>query len=328
VAIFSLTSEGGYSGLGAKFQKALWWAILISDAIEDIRSVLLANARKTGSALALLERQWRFILAALESGDSTRILTAISQSAVLLQSLPMKRPLEQVPVISLVGEIFVRRDSLSRRFLTERLAKSGFAVTCAPIAEWLFYIDLMLSSGRLKRNLSFVEQIEARYRRNFMHHIEQSVQTACRGSGLYWGNPVDIHSIVAAAAPFIPLDLAGECVLTVGSALKNIASHACGVIAIGPFGCMPNRIAEAVLTKAMNRSGKAGITPENKTLQSMLTHMDRLPFLAIESDGMSFPQIIEAKLETFLLGATRLHRSMARHSKKAQNAFFPAISSV
>jgi len=32
-----------------------------------------------------------------------------------------------------------------------------------------------------------------------------------------------------------------------------------------------------------------------------------LPFLAIESDGNRFPQIITAKLEAFLLQAERLH---------------------
>jgi len=32
-----------------------------------------------------------------------------------------------------------------------------------------------------------------------------------------------------------------------------------------------------------------------------------LPFLAIESDGNPFPQIIQAKLEVFLMQAARIH---------------------
>jgi hypothetical protein len=35
-----------------------------------------------------------------------------------------------------------------------------------------------------------------------------------------------------------------------------------------------------------------------------------LPFLAIESDGNVFPQVITAKLEVFLLQASRLHKTM------------------
>jgi predicted nucleotide-binding protein (sugar kinase/HSP70/actin superfamily) len=318
-AIFSLSSGGSYGGLGAGFQKGLWWSVLISDAIEDIRSVLLANAVDMDAALSLLDREWQSILMTLESGDYRRLATVLTGSAALLRSIPMKLPLAQLPVISLVGEIFVRRDPLSRRFLTERLAESGFAVRCSPIAEWLYYIDFMLTKGFLKKKLSKIEQLEARYRKNFMVKNEHFIHSIFRSSGHYRGNPVDIESILHAAEPFISLDLAGEGILTVGSALTHIASHACGVIAIGPFGCMPNRIAEAILNKTMNSRGKRGTDPENQDLRSLLTTLDHLPFLAVESDGRPFSQIIEANLEAFLLGARRLHGHMLNHSRKNRN---------
>jgi hypothetical protein len=38
--------------------------------------------------------------------------------------------------------------------------------------------------------------------------------------------------------------------------------------------------------------------------------MEELPFLAIESDGSPFPQLIIAKLEAFCQRAIRLHRQM------------------
>jgi hypothetical protein len=45
-------------------------------------------------------------------------------------------------------------------------------------------------------------------------------------------------------------------------------------------------------------------------LRAILTDIDNLPFLAIESDGSPFPQVITAKLETFMLRAGRLHARM------------------
>ena len=36
----------------------------------------------------------------------------------------------------------------------------------------------------------------------------------------------------------------------------------------------------------------------------------KLPFLAIETDGNAFPQIIEARIEAFSLQAKRLHEKM------------------
>ncbi|RLC03840.1 MAG: hypothetical protein DRI57_28775, partial [Deltaproteobacteria bacterium] len=83
-----------------------------------------------------------------------------------------------------------------------------------------------------------------------------------------------------------------------------------GVIAIGPFGCMPNRISEAILNEAMNREAKLATDPENEQLRTTLANIEDLPFLAIESDGSPFPQLINAKLETFCLRAERLHQEM------------------
>jgi hypothetical protein len=40
-----------------------------------------------------------------------------------------------------------------------------------------------------------------------------------------------------------------------------------------------------------------------------------LPFLAVESDGNPFPQIINAKLEVFMLQAARVHDLMSGSGK-------------
>jgi hypothetical protein len=47
----------------------------------------------------------------------------------------------------------------------------------------------------------------------------------------------------------------------------------------------------------------------------VLTDIDELPFLAIESDGSPFPQLIHAKLETFCLRAERLHQRILNTQK-------------
>jgi predicted nucleotide-binding protein (sugar kinase/HSP70/actin superfamily) len=88
------------------------------------------------------------------------------------------------------------------------------------------------------------------------------------------------------------------------------------VIAIGPFGCMPNRISESILNETMNSTDKIATEPKNRQLRSVLSDVEDLPFLAIESDGSPFPQLINAKLETFCLRAERLHqRIMAANSR-------------
>jgi len=66
----------------------------------------------------------------------------------------------------------------------------------------------------------------------------------------------------------------------------------------------------------MNSKDKIATDPNNKQLRSVLSDIDDLPFLAIESDGSPFPQLINAKLETFCMRAERLHqRIMAANNQ-------------
>jgi hypothetical protein len=70
---------------------------------------------------------------------------------------------------------------------------------------------------------------------------------------------------------------------------------------------MPNRVAESILKEAMTAADKLKAAPDDHRLRETLAGFGDLPFLAIESDGSPFPQIINAKLEAFCLHARRLH---------------------
>jgi predicted nucleotide-binding protein (sugar kinase/HSP70/actin superfamily) len=310
VAIFSLTSENSYAGLGNDFQLKVWWGVIVSDVMEDIRSMLLANATDTQEAIRIFNEEWSMITGELEKGVFPLLETKLIRTAERFSRINLKRPLETVPTISLVGEIFVRRDALSRQYLTERLAEKGFATTCSPVAEWILYSDYLVDKGLVEYRMSKMERLAFILKKRSMAKYKKRIKSILSSSGLVHENPLDINSIIDNATPYISPNMTGEAVLTVGSALTEIASHACGVIAIGPFGCMPNRLSEAILNEVMNREGKLSTDPNNVRLRSTLANIDDLPFLAIESDGSPFPQLINAKLETFCLRAERLHNRM------------------
>jgi len=63
----------------------------------------------------------------------------------------------------------------------------------------------------------------------------------------------------------------------------------------------------------MNRKDKLTTAPKDMRLKSILADIEELPFLAIESDGSPFPQVIHAKLEAFCLRAERLHDRMMQN---------------
>jgi predicted nucleotide-binding protein (sugar kinase/HSP70/actin superfamily) len=107
---------------------------------------------------------------------------------------------------------------------------------------------------------------------------------------------------------------AGETVLTVASSIHDMLDHVSGVVSIGPFGCMPGRVGDAILNESLNDEKRKQSGSKPWVAELMQKHPS-LPFLSLESDGNPFPQIIEAKLELFCLQVLRVHdtrRKMGR----------------
>ncbi|UCD32563.1 MAG: activase [Desulfobacterales bacterium] len=317
VAMLSLTSENSYGGFGNDFQIKLWRSIVVSDVLEDVRSMLLANATDIKSAIKIFDKELELIKSKLKKGDSHLLQEQLVRAVTTFRQISLRRPPSKVPTISIVGEIFVRRDAMSRQYLVQRLAKKGFATICSPVSEWILYSDYLVDNGLVDYTMSWIEKIAFMIRKKIMRRNEKRLKSILSSSGLVQQEPLDVASIIRNARPYISPDFTGEAILTVGSSLTEVASHSCGVIAIGPFGCMPNRVSEAILNVAMTRKGKLAVNPKDTTVQDTLTGMTDLPFLAIESDGSAFPQLIHAQLEAFCLQAKRLHQRMLEsHSER------------
>jgi predicted nucleotide-binding protein (sugar kinase/HSP70/actin superfamily) len=311
VALLSLNSEDGYSGLDSRVHYKGWQAMIIADVMEDVRTMLLANAADPAAALDCFENEWSRIINAIKSGPPAEIERQLDQVADNLKQIVLKQPVQAVPIIALVGEIFVRRDGISRQYISERLAEMGFACVCAPVAEWMHYTDWLVTKGlSYNGHMTWPQKVGFALKRRAMRKAESRVIQKLVRSGLVHPLTVDIPEIIRHAHPHLVPDHLGEAILTVGSAMREVATTACGVIAIGPFGCMPNRVAESILNEVLTASDKLKATPGDHRLRDTLAGMEDLPFLAIESDGSPFPQIINAKLEAFCLRAEQLHARM------------------
>ncbi len=315
VAMFSLSSEDSYEGMDKKLENRAWWAVIISDVMEDIRSMLLANSKDTETAMQMFYAQWQKLIEELEHADFGSLERQLIKTAGELKKIPLKQPADLVPVIALTGEIYVRRDGLSRQYITEKLAEKGFATLCSPVAEWIHYCDFLLEKNLTEIDIPLKKRLRVWIKRFFMVRYERRIKQALSASGLIHAKPFDIKTVMKTGKQFISPSLTGEAILTVGSSLNEVASHTCGVIAIGPFGCMPNRLSESILTEIMNRENKINSSPTDERLKTVLTDVEDLPFLGIESDGSPFPQLINAKLETFCIRAERLHQQMLNARK-------------
>ena len=230
----------------------------------------------------------------------------LDPEAKRLGKIPVKKPLTDIPAILITGEIFVRLDDLSRRYLVERFAEKGFMVKVSGIMEWIYYTDWCCQQNFSKTGPGMKENLMLRLRNRWMKFHERRLMNIMAGSGLLRHHPSDVDRMIRYARNLINPQLIGEAILTVGASLSEVPEHYCGVIAIGPFGCMPNRIAESILSVEMGAGWQERARSQGNRLSGSLEQIEALPFLSIESDGNPFPQIIDAKLEIFMMQAMRL----------------------
>ncbi len=79
VALFVSGDDSSYGELGPGLVRDLWRAILLSDHFTDIRTGIRLCARDVDAGLAVFERVWQGVLAALERGPAA-LAAALAQS--------------------------------------------------------------------------------------------------------------------------------------------------------------------------------------------------------------------------------------------------------
>lgn len=310
-AVFTMTDENSYAGLGSRNQLKAWQAILTADIFSDIKSTISIAAKNKTEADEILNKEWERVISYFR-GDSTGNLTNMLISvAGNLSKIHLSKSINDIPVISLIGEIFVRKDEFSRKNIIEYMEKYGFIVKVAPVSEFLYYGNYVIDNMLGERKFSIIEHAKMRITHKIQEWWENKIKSIFSKSGAYHLELVHVAETINGIENLVNENLRGETILTIGLGLREILNPSCGVISIGPFGCMPSRVAEAVLKKEMNVNGIRRIPLWEKKING-LENINNLPFLAIETDGNPFPQVIDANLEAFVLRAKRVHQELIK----------------
>ncbi len=314
IALFSLTSENSYAGLGTQFVLRAWHSIIISDTLEEIRSAILVLAEDQEKAMAIYEEVCQKIIYAVEHDSWVQLKKTLKACVQELNDIKRIGTIEEAVKVALIGEIYVRRDDFSRQYLIEKMAKKNIIVRTAPIAEWIYYCDYIVKHKLVVKS-SWKSQFKVIIQGFFKNKYEKTIKEIFSKSGFYETHLIDVDRIIDNVSDLISPKLTGETILTVGSAITEVIEEVSGVLSIGPFGCMPARIAEAIISESMNQK-KLHIARDQKLVQKVMEHYPSLPFLSIETDGNTFPQVIEARLETFCLQVERLHHHIQTVKKQ------------
>jgi predicted CoA-substrate-specific enzyme activase len=159
----------------------------------------------------------------------------------------------RLPVVLLVGEIYVRNDAFANDDVVAKLEARGLRVRCAAVHEWLEYVD---HCNRARDGATPADEARARLARRIA-----DVEWRAVAPFIPLPPPVDVPEIARAAEGYIAGDVGGEVVLTLGRSLLDWRrGEIDAVVNVGPLECMPTRIAESQFFHAAEREGLPTLT--------------------------------------------------------------------
>ena len=259
--------------------------------------------------MKIFNEEFDKIVEVIRGEGSISVYRQLKETAARLRNIPLKQPFDKTPQIIILGEIFVRKDPFSNLGIAKRAAEKGFITRISPVSDWIYYLNFMTKRGLQKPDFSgFLGWLEFFISDQTQQHIEKKIKRILDASGLLDPEIINIEDIIRYSQHIIPPALKGEPGLIAGVTMRDALTKYAGVINIGPFGCMPVRYTESVLLPIADARAKreAYRKAKKKFDFDQFSEDERIPFLTIEADGNPYPQLLEARFESFCLQAARI----------------------
>lgn len=311
MAVIRLDDRKGYAGVGTTLLLTLFKSFVLGDIFETIKNAICVLAIDKKEALNIFEEEFQKVVDNFGGKDRLPLKKRLKLVAERFSKIPRKGNIEDAKFVTITGEIYVRNDHFARRNIEGILAEKGFIAHIIPFMEVLFYIDYCLMHDLTEMDINLFKKIYFFFKSFFQSKIDHELKDVFKDCGFYKPFYIDIKSVMNASRFIVSPHLRGEVPITTGAAIKYILNPSCGAISIGPFACLPSRMAESLLKTTMTLDHKikaCGTNPLLEELRKM--KVDRLPFLSIESDGNPFTQVTLAQIEVFCLQANRMYEKM------------------
>ncbi len=316
VALISLANEECYAGLGPTFAFNIWQSFVACDVMDDIRGSIWAIAKDVDSAMELFNKEFDKIVNVLRVGNGRKFYRQLKSTVKELNKIEIKQSVKDTPHIIIMGEIYVRKDRFSNMDIAKRLAEKGFIPRISPIGEWIYYLNYKTKTGLQKPEYnSIIGWLEFYISDLTQKHVEKKIKNIFDKSSLYDKEMIDVADMIRFSEHLIPQTLDGEPGMIAGVTMRDALSKYSGVVNIGPFGCMPVRFTESVIGPITDvKAKKEAYEKANKKSDFVqFDDNERIPFLTIEADGNPYPQLLEARFESFCLQSARIGEKLGQN---------------
>ncbi|MBU8932835.1 MAG: CoA activase [candidate division Zixibacteria bacterium] len=253
IPIFSPNSNDGYAGFGldgTEFRKITWRGFVFLDCLTKMLHQVRPREIQTGTAEQLYYSSIQRLGLAIKNDESLADLA----SEVAGEFAMIELSDECHPLVGVVGEIFLRNNRFSNNHLIEKLEKLGLMIRLATFTEWPLYTsytfrrDSVINrdlKGVLKSNIQILSQqyMEHRMMAAFGRHFDLT-------------EDAPVGSVLRLASRYLPLDVKGEAILSVGKAIEMVQSGASGIVNAMPFNCMPGTVVSSLSRQVSEDMGR------------------------------------------------------------------------
>jgi predicted CoA-substrate-specific enzyme activase len=242
VKIVSPSNDGSYTditpGSGTKFRFNAWKGFVAFDMIRKLQQQIRPYEKIKGETDRVYYESLDNIVRCIENNAKglADVLGAAGRKFEAIERLDIPRK----PIVTIVGEIFMRDNKFCSGDIVGRLESLGAETLMSPFSEWFVYSTYRYTrdskwkgdyKGILKSKIQEFSQ-HASYEK-LLRSVEHLVDT---------DKEISLESMLELTAPYVHKDYDGDPVMAIGSASALAKKGVSGICNVLPFTCMPGTL--------------------------------------------------------------------------------------
>ncbi len=246
VQITSPSNSNAYVELSGghtlKFWIPAWKGIVATDILTKMMRERVPYESVSGETERVYQKYMREMEASLERGGKD-LVDVMRQAADAFKAIELT-PGYKKPVISVVGEIYMKNNPFANGFLVDKLEQLGAEVLMSPYRDWIAYFSYRYDrDSRRKRDLKgFLKSHLQMFAQNAtLRNLDKAVRHATDME-----LDIEIQECLEICEPYIHKDYDGEPVMALGTAVGLAQKGVSGYANIFPFTCLPGTFVSSV----------------------------------------------------------------------------------
>jgi predicted CoA-substrate-specific enzyme activase len=227
---------------GQKFRINAWKGFVVADYLHKIHRETRPYELNKGDSDILYQDSLSRLERCIENGSSGlhKTLVGIASDFMAIKVDKSQRK----PVVSLVGEIFMRDNAACNGNISNRLEDLGVEVIVAPFSEWISY-----STYRFTRDSRWKNDKKGILKSKIQRIGQDAIAASLlRGIEKFTDHEKDVslHDMLNLCNKYVNEFYDGDPPVAIGTSMALTKRGVSGIAAILPFTCMPGTLVAAV----------------------------------------------------------------------------------